>query len=179
MERELRLQEDRIYELEDELERHCKLLEACRQENQALKSARAATEPATRRDPDTSSPTERSAPARTPPPISDDELQPPQVEIDLPPVPPPDSSGDSLPSLRDPELNGPGMRDAPPRTMVEPESGSAAPEPPLRIRINAGDEARPPARTGPRVARENASPEREKAPKKTPTAQRPRWSPYR
>lgn len=139
VERELRLQEDRIYQLEDELDRHCKALQACRAENQTLKAAKvsaAADKAAGRRDGAATS--SGDVPGG---------LTPPKVEIEMPELPGPASSpSDGLPSLRSPANGDDGEAPQPlpdlpvPTPIPDASDQGAVPNGVSRIRVVVGDE---------------------------------------
>jgi hypothetical protein len=111
MERELRLQEDRIYQLEDERDRLLGLLMACQGGSTKGEGKSLQTRPGTRRDEDAKASSEPS------------ELSPPKVEVTAPPlpaapVPPPprdkpeteSAEPGQLPTLTPPQLDRSGSR---------------------------------------------------------------------
>ena len=185
MERELRLQEDRIYYLEDELARCCEAMQGRQEELAASGHSPKSVAPARR---PTSAPPTGNAPVELP-----------KVELELPSAPAPLNS---LPSLFEPNSpasdDGPGtamriVRPAPPpaASAVPPRSeaaGQAASAPP-RMRF-ASALADPAPAASPRVVMQwSAAPgDREPAETSPPAPRtavssgalrRPQWSPYR
>jgi hypothetical protein len=175
LERQLRIQEDRIYQLEDELERHCKMLQACRKENQTLKTA-TPTPAAT----PTTAPASKSPAPVSPPP----DLTPPKLELDLPPVPPPSSSSGAEMILPGPKLTAP--------SIGEPVAGRLPSGSTLQIRVPGGDKSESPPKSPERLVDQstgsNIAPQTYYEPDNEPSrqrqaarpaARRPQWSPYR
>jgi hypothetical protein len=173
MERELRLQEDRIYHLEDELARCCQAMQA-RQEGEIQQTA-----PAPSRRPTPPSPSVPTGPL-------------PAVELEMPaipgpaptPVPPvnetpslfqrprPPSGGEPGTALRivKPAASPPRLADANPPSIESPPD---QPRPPVRMRFaSAADEWST-----------AAAPDRQRSALPRPAAgdapRRPQWSPYR
>jgi hypothetical protein len=170
MERELRLQEDRIYQLEDELDRKCQLLATFQEENRTLKDNQDGS--ATRM--------KLSAPRTTPPVNGAGPLVPPKVEIDLPspgvatpalPAPGANLSQpapfDPAPALQTPQLNSPRRTDSDPAPLPAPVE---APAP--RSLLDRNSES---WQAAPEVAAPAAAPDR----RPPSQARRPSWSPYR
>lgn len=167
MERELRLQEDRIFQLEDELDRHCKLLKACQEENRTLKDSQ-----------DNGASRLRLSAPKT---LANGSapLTPPKVEIDLPGVggaspglssPVINSSqpapNDGLPSLQTPQLNAPRGIDR----LTPPPTPDERPVPRSLLERSG--------QSWQQVPESESQPIEEQRPPATQT-RRPSWSPYR
>lgn len=182
MERELRLQEDRIYYLEDQLAHCCEEIQARDQELAGLRTG-----------PTKASPKPASRSSSAPPAGMPMDTTLPKVELDLPSQPAPPNS---LPSLFDPVPSsseneaGTAMRIVRPQPrppLLAAGESAAQPHPPrMRFASSLQEEpTRVPARTmmqwsaapGDRASDEPATP-------RTATAagagsRRPQWSPYR
>jgi hypothetical protein len=178
MERELRLQEDRIYYLEDQLARCCEAAQA--KEQAALQSGRATTAPATRR-------------SMTPPPAPVMPDAVPKVELELPGDTP---APNSLPSLFDskpPASTEPAtamriVRPAAPATASSPSvAADSVPPPRMRFASTLDDATgQPPSRV---MMQWSAAPEEREgaethstprtASSTSAAPRRPQWSPYR
>lgn len=175
MERELRLQEDRIYYLEDELARCCRTMEA-NQQSAVAHSAPQVAPP---------TPARRSAPPGPPAAIPDVKLEMPDQPVTPMPL-------EDMPSLFQPprriEEQGTAVRIR--KTEASPKVASAKPQaaatatvqsaPPVRMRFASAEEA--PAN----VAKDWSTAPRDDptpAPREPVTIgaapRRPSWSPYR
>jgi hypothetical protein len=180
LERQLRIQEDRIYDLEDELQRHCKMLQACRKENQALKVG--STSPSNTSSDSTNPASSIVTPKSTAPSPSPSELTPPKLELDLPPVPPPTSSSGTETLPLGPDLNAAASKESPSASDLD---GST-----LEIRVPQVDQT--PLSAPDRMVDQSggsgvkqqahAEPVERSEPirqAERPAARRPQWSPYR